>query len=156
MIVLDTNTFSSVFDKNSNDNSDFCHVLNWVRKREYACFVYGGTKYKTELSKMPKYLKLANELKKTGKFVEINSELIDDNATHLKSICTDSVFNDEHIVAILNISGCKLVCTKDTEAMPYIKRKDFYSDRKIPRIYSSAKNKNLLNIRYKVELNNKC
>ena len=156
MIVLDTNSFPSVFDPNSSDNADFCYVLRWVIKQKHACFVYGGTKYKCELIKMTKYFRIMNEFRKAGKFVEINEQLIDINADQLKKNCTDDDFDDEHIVAILNVSGCKLVCTKDTSSMMYIKRKDFYSDHKAPRIYSSAKNKNLLRANNIVELKNRC
>jgi len=126
MIVLDTNSFSSVLDPNSNDHIEFYHVLKWVIEHQFACFVFGGTKYKDELKKMTKYLKLLSEFKKTGKCVEINTQLIDNDTIRLKKICADSAFDDEHIVAILNISGCKLVCTKDTKAIPYIlKEKNF-------------------------------
>jgi len=156
MIVLDTNSFSSVFDPNSSDNAEFCHVLHWVMKQKRACFVYGGTKYKCELGKMIKYLRIVNEFQKAGKFVEINTQPIDNYANQLKEICTDVAFDDEHIVAILNVSGCKLVCTKDTSSMQYIKRKDFYSDHKAPRIYSSAKNRDLLTAANIVELKNRC
>ena len=118
-------------------------------------FYYGGTKYKNELTKMVHHLKIVNEYKKIGKFIEINTQLIDKDANRLKAICSDTAFDDEHIVAILNISGCKLVCTKDTQAMPYIKRRDFYSDNKVPQIYSSGKNRDLLNNTYIVEIKNK-
>ncbi|MDR2803641.1 MAG: hypothetical protein LBB22_05065 [Treponema sp.] len=156
MIVLDTNSFSSVFDSDCSDNCEFRFVLQWVLNQNHACFVFGGSKYKSEIKKIIKYLKLISELQKAGKFVEINCEMIDDYAKELKGICTDKVFNDEHLVSILNISGCKLLCTKDIEAMPYIKRKDFYFDQKIPRIYSGARNRDLLNVNYIVELKNKC
>jgi len=156
MIVLDINIIPSVLNKESSDNADFCYVLQWVLKYKNACFVYGGTKYKRELKKMKKCYKILNELRKAGKVVEINDRLIDINANQLKKICTDVAFNDEHIVAIINISGCKLVCTKDASSMMYLKRKDFYSNRKVPRIYSSAKNKNLLRANNLVELKNKC
>jgi len=156
MIVLDTNSFSSVFDPNSRDNVEFCHVLHWVMKQKRACFVYGGTKYKCELGKMIKYLRIVNEFQKAGKFVEINTQPIDNCANQLKEICTDAAFNDEHIVAILNVSGCKLVCTKDASSMVYLKRKGFYSNHKAPRIYSSAKNRDLLTAANIVELKNRC
>jgi hypothetical protein len=156
MIVLDTNAFHSVFDPASSDHAEFFPVLHWIRKQNYACFVYGGTTYKNELSKMPKYLKLISEYKKTGKFIEINTQLIDNDVNRLKEICTEADFDDEHIVAILNISGCMLVCTKDSKAMPYIKRRDFYSDRKIRKIYSNANNKNLLSKTNIVDLKHKC
>jgi predicted nucleic acid-binding protein len=157
MIVLDINCFHSVFDSKSSDNADFCHILDWIKKQRYACFVYGGTKYKFELKKIiKKYMNLVNEFKRAGKFVEIDEQKIDNNAVQLKRICPNADFNDEHIVAILNVSGCKLICTKDIRAQEYIKRKDFYSDKKTPRIYSSAKNKKLLSPKYIVELKNRC
>jgi len=156
MIVLDTNSYSSVFDSKSSDHSDFRSVLQWVLDQRQACFVYGGTKYKSELKKMISYYNIVNQLKKTGKFVEIDEKMIDDNAKLLKNICPDKAFNDEHVVAIVNVSGCKLVCTKDKESIPYIKTKDFYSDKKTPKIYSSAKNKKLLSKRNIVELKNRC
>jgi hypothetical protein len=156
MIVLDTNSFSSVFDPAARDYNEFRFVFQWVLKQGHACFIYGGTKYKNEVKQMLKYLKLVGELQKAGKFVEINGNMIDEYAVHLKEICTEKTFNDEHLIAILNTSGCKLLCTKDIEAMPYIKRKNFYFDEKIPQIYSRSQNKELLNATYIVELKNKC
>ena len=156
MIVLDINCFHLVFQpQNSDSDNDFYHICKWVTKERYACFVYGGTKYKCELEKINKYHKIINQFKKAGKFVEINTQMIDENAKQLKILCPDIDFNDEHIVAILNISGCKLVCTKDIKAQEYIKRKDFYSDKKVPRIYSSGKQKSLLCKKFIVELKNK-
>ena len=144
MIVIDINSLSSIFDPNNSDYEEFYYVLDWVLRQKNACFIYGGTKYKNELRKMINYLKIMSEFKKIGKCVEINSLLIDNDELRLKNICSDTEFDDEHIVAILNISGCKLVCTHDKKAMPYIKRKDFYFDKKSRKIYSSSKNRNLL------------
>jgi hypothetical protein len=156
MIILDANSFSSVFDSNCSDNSEFRFVLQWVIKQNHACFVFGGTKYKAEMKKIERFFRLISELQKAGKFIEINCQIVDDYAKQLKEICTDKAFNDEHLVSILNTSGCKLLCTKDIEAMHYIKRRDFYSDRKVPQIYSGSRNKDLLNASYIVELKNKC
>jgi hypothetical protein len=108
------------------------------------------------MKKMLKYLKLVGELQKVGKFVEINGNMIDEYAVHLKKFCIDKAFNDEHLIAILNTSGCKLLCTKDIEAMPYVKRKEFYSDKKSPQIYSGSRNRDMLNTTYIIELKNRC
>jgi hypothetical protein len=156
MIILDTNSIPSVFDSAASDYSEFCFVYEWVKRQRGACFVYGGTKYKSEIKKMLKYLKLIIELQKVGKFVEINGNMIDNYAVRLKEACSDSAFNDEHLVAILDVSGCKLLCTKDIKAMQYIKKREFYSDQKIPRIYSGSRNRDLLNGTYIVELKNRC
>ncbi|MDR0331528.1 MAG: hypothetical protein LBH93_07470 [Chitinispirillales bacterium] len=144
MIVLDANVISSLFNSQNSEHQDFKPVLDWVNKCNGASFVFGGTKYKKELSKMTNYLKIMRKLKDAGKLIEIDTNLIDRDAVRLKNICADTAFNDEHIVAILNISGCKLVGTRETRAIPYIKRQDFYSDGKTPKIYSSSKNKKLL------------
>jgi hypothetical protein len=156
VIILDTNSFPSVFSSTASDYGEFCFVLQWVLKQAHACFVYGGTKYKSEMKEMLKYLGIISELQKTGKFVEINGNMIDNYAVHLKEVCSDKAFNDEHLVAILNVSGCKLLCTKDIEAMQYIKKKEFYSDQKIPQIYSGSRNRDLLNATHIVELKNRC
>jgi hypothetical protein len=156
MILLDANSIPSVFDSATSDYSEFCFVYDWVKKQKGACFVYGGTKYKSEIKKMLKYLKLMTELQKVGKFIEINGTMIDDYAMRLKEVCSDRAFNDEHLIAILDISGCKLLCTKDIEAMPYIKKKEFYSDQKIPKIYSGSRNRGLLNATNIVALKNRC
>jgi hypothetical protein len=156
MIVLDTNSFSSVFDHADSLYAEFRFVSHWVLEEKQACFVYGGAKYKGEIREMHKYLKLMNELQKSGKFVEIDGKKIDAYGDDLKRICTDKAFNDEHLVAILNVSGCKLLCTKDIKAMPYIKRRDFYSDKKIPQIYSGSRNKDLLNRTHIIKLKNRC
>jgi rRNA-processing protein FCF1 len=156
MIVLDINCYHLVFQPKSNSNDSFYYIHQWVTKEKCACFVYGGTKYKCELEKIPKYHKIINQLKNAGKFIEINAQMIDENARQLKIICSDTNFDDEHIIAILNISGCKLVCTKDIKAQEYIKRKDFYSDKKVPRIYSKSKHKRLLRKKYIITLKNRC
>ena len=156
MIVLDINALTLIFDSKNINHMEFRPVLYWVLNNKRACFIFGGTKYRNELMKMTRYHKIMNEFKKTGKCIEINAQKIDVNAKQLKKICKDDVFDDEHIIAILNISRCKLVCTKDIKSIPYIKRKEFYSDHKIPKIYSSSKNKYLLNKKNLVELKNKC
>jgi len=79
MIVIDVNSFPSVFDSSSSDHSEFCHVLYWIKKQDKACFVYGGTKYKNELKRMINYLKIINEFKKIGKCIEINTQLVDND-----------------------------------------------------------------------------
>jgi hypothetical protein len=130
--------------------------MQWVNSQKGACFVYGGKKYKTEMRNMVKYLDLIDELKKLENLLRLKRTWWIEDAARLKGICNDTAFNDEHIVAILNVSGCKLVCTKDTSAMSYIKTKDFYSDKKRPQIYSGARSKNVLKSIYIVELKNKC
>jgi hypothetical protein len=57
----------------------------------------------------------------------------------------DVDFNDKHLVAIVEVSNCRLICTNDEKAMPYIKNKDFYETVKPPKIYTGLRNEDLLN-----------
>jgi len=45
-------------------------------------------------------------------------------------------FDDPHIVALLNISNCKNICTDDYRAIPFFKEKSFYSNSVIPKIHT--------------------
>jgi len=56
----------------------------------------------------------------------------------------DKKFDDPHIVAILRLSGCGVVCTCDEKAIPFLKDKKLYGDGKKPKIYSHEKNRKLL------------
>jgi predicted nucleic acid-binding protein len=154
MIVIDTNTFSLIFNSQNVGHEEFRPVFQWIKSEREACMVYGGTKYREELKKASQYLRLFNEWKKIGKFVEINRQLIDQYENHLGGINNDRDFDDRHIVAIINISGCKLICTMDSRSMPYLKNRTFYVDGKIPKIYSGSRNKDLLNKKNIVTLRN--
>jgi hypothetical protein len=145
MIVVDINTFAPLFESQSTDHQEFSQVLSWVKSTKVACFVYGGTKYKTELKKAHKYLHLFDELKKAGKIAQIDDALVDTYEKKLEGMCSDSAFNDKHLVAIIEVSNCRLICTKDEEAMPYIKNRAFYESSSPPKIYSGSRNKDLLN-----------
>jgi hypothetical protein len=145
MIVVDINTFAPVFESQSTDGQEFSQVFSWIKSTKGACFVYGGTKYKAELRKAHKYFSLLTELQKKGKVTQIDDTLVDAYEKKLEGMCSDSAFNDKHLVAIIEVSNCRLICTKDEEAMPYIKNKAFYESSSPPKIYSGSRNKDLLN-----------
>ncbi len=56
-------------------------------------------------------------------------------------------FDDQHLVALLIISGCKLICSLDERAYLFFKHKEFFEKAsKRPKIFKGTKqNKNLLN-----------
>lgn len=54
-------------------------------------------------------------------------------------------FDDPHLVGLLRVSGCKLICSLDSRAFPYFRHSLFFnpaSNR--PRIYSTLSNSSLL------------
>lgn len=145
-IVIDMNTLPSVFKKETSDHGEFAHVLKWILTVKGTSVVYGGTKYIGELKRMPKYLKILDELAKMGKVKQIDRERVDQEQMKVQEIITHRNFDDLHIVAIHRASGCRLFCTNDTRSHGFILNKKLYPGREYrrPSIYSNHKNHDLL------------
>ncbi len=88
--------------------------------------------------------------------VEINDGMIDQYEKALQERNHQRAFNDKHIVAIIAISGCRLLCSKDAESYQFVKDKEFYpEDVKIPKIYSGKRNRDLLSTKNIAKLRNR-
>jgi predicted nucleic acid-binding protein len=144
-IVIDINTFASVFDSTSGKHADFKPVLDWIMLGK-GKIVYGGSKYREELGKAKKYLNFLGELAKVRKIVVVDDVKVDDTQAELEKRVNHQKFNDPHLVAIIIVSGCKLICSNDKEAYPFFKNKDLYRNQgsRPPKIYAKANNSNLL------------
>lgn len=143
-IIIDTNALGDVFNKESLFHHEFEPVKNWILHGK-GKIVYGGSKYKNELKSAGKYLKLLVEFSKMNKVVRINDEKVDERENEIKKNNRHCNFNDEHLIAIVIGSGCMLICTKDSSAVPFIKDSLYYPKScKRPKIYSGKRNKNLL------------
>jgi hypothetical protein len=107
--------------------------------------IYGGTKYLTELSQVRKILPIVNELNRKGRVKVVATAEVDTLAEKIRQKVNESAFNDDHLVAIVIVSRCRVVCTEDEEAMPYLKRPDLYSDHDMhhPSIYNRSTHKHL-------------
>ncbi|MCG3111936.1 MAG: hypothetical protein MCM46_08960 [Candidatus Manganitrophus sp. SB1] len=126
------------------DHSLFQPVLRWLIKGKGKA-VYGGTRYKRELKTAGRYLGLFSELRKAGKIVEVDGSKVDKYQKQIEEKVRKSKFNDAHLIGIVVVSGCLLVCTNDKEAIPYLKRNSLYPKGvNKPKIYTSNSNKNLL------------
>ncbi|PWN63289.1 hypothetical protein [Chryseobacterium oncorhynchi] len=143
-IIIDTNTLASVFDRESENHDSFAPVYNWIFT-DKGKIVFGGTKYKAELKKSFRYLKLFGQLSRIRKTIEIDDDLVDNYQKELERKVVHRDFDDPHLVAILHISKCKLICTNEKRAVPYITNKDFYDKGFMPKIYSRKSNSSLLN-----------
>lgn len=114
----------------------------WIKEKN-GKLVYGGTKYIGELKKLTQYFGTLSEYEKKGKIVIVDRKSVDDVQLKIENIIPNC--NDAHLIAILNVSGCRIVCTLDRRAHKHLKKKEFYPKKMpLPRIYSSRKNKNLL------------
>jgi len=147
-IIIDTNTFSSVFDRTSGDHHNFSPVLNWIIEGE-GKIIYGGSKYKLELRTAAKFLKLFGQLKRSRKVIEVDEAEVDKYQADLEIIERHKDFDDSHLVAICYVSKCRLICSVDKRAFRFLTRKDFYPQNSPrPSIYSGNKNSDLLCRKY--------
>ena len=151
-IIIDSCCFASVFEKRALDHSDFRPVLEWVVAGK-GKIVYGGTKYRRELKRAKKYIFFIGELKRAGKTVELPSQIVDEIENETKQKISHRNFDDQHIVAMIIVSKCRLICTKDKRANPFIKEPSLYPKKfKVPKLYCSSRNANLLRDDYIIEI----
>jgi hypothetical protein len=144
-IVIDTNSFSSVFITTSKDHNEFESVYNWILHQN-GKIVYGGNTYRKELEKSKKFIPIFRRLKDKRKAVELpDCQKVDEIERELYLKVKDTKFNDPHIIAIVTVSKCKIVCTKDKESEEFLLNKELYPRGiKPPKIYKKKSNKNLL------------
>jgi hypothetical protein len=136
-LIIDTCCIHRVFNVSSKEHAEFAPVLKWITRGK-GRMLYGGRKYKEELRAMTSYLRLFTEFQRQGKLVEVVGDKVDEFGEALKKRVPDKSFNDEHIVALVAISRCRVVCTDDKLSMPYLKRRDLYpADVKPPKIYTA-------------------
>jgi hypothetical protein len=139
-IVIDVNTLPAVFKADCAEHADFKYVKEYIESRA-GVIVFGGSQYMIELAKMSSYLKLFGELSKKNYTARINDRLINQRYLEVLEKTADTDCDDQHIIAILGVSRCPLLCSRDKRSFPYVKRKDLYEKHE-PRvvIYSSKRN----------------
>jgi hypothetical protein len=139
-LVIDANTIGKVFDRHSKDHKRFRPVALWVASGD-GSVIFGGTKYLKELGE-GKYLALFKELLGARRAVRMDTKAVDDRAEMLRVSVPDEDFDDEHIVALVGLSKCCLVCTDDIRSLPYLRRRDLYPPGvDVPYIYRALAHK---------------
>ena len=112
-VVIDTQLFSAVTEPNNSKHDDMAPVIDWVRNGK-GKIVHGGTKYAKEIKKHGKFLRLLTELSKVSKVVNIHTKDVDNTQDYLETLIQKTnTFDDHHVVAVLIVSGCILVCSED-------------------------------------------
>jgi hypothetical protein len=143
--VLDVNSFHLVFNSNTSGHVDFVPILDWLYDHPRTCLVIGGSHYRAELGKMPRYYDRLVELKRARKLCEILDKVVDSEEERLKGAVSHRDFDDPHLVALFCASGCLIFASQDTRADRFIKMKALYPrGQKRPNIYRSAKHTSLL------------
>jgi predicted nucleic acid-binding protein len=147
-IIVDTNCLANVFCRSSHKHRQFEPVLEWIVAGK-GKLVYGGTKYKKELAKAGKYLKIFRQLKDAGKAVVGNDNVIDSIEKDIENKRATYKFNDSHLLAISVNTKCRLICSEDSASIQYVTSKNYLpKGAQKPVYYTSNKNVNLLSDKY--------
>ena len=143
-IVVDINTFSMVFDQANSKHADFSPVKEWLERRQ-GLIVFGGTKYLKELQHNRSHLRIINQLRIAGLAVRVNDKIVDEREEAIRQVTTELKCNDQHLIALLGVSGSSILVSLDSESYPFIKDRKLYpvGMRRV-RIYSSCRNRRLL------------
>ena len=155
-IILDACILPKVFIRSSKEHKEFEPVLKWL-----VCgkgkIVYGGKKYDDEPKKMSKYISIFAEFNRAGKLVKLDNKKVDEEEEKLIQKVNNTNFDDPHIVSIVIISKCRLLCTHDGRSFKYIKKSSLYPKGiTFPKIYTKAANKDLLRDKNIAKICNPC
>lgn len=159
-ILVDANLFSTITNSRSSDYSEYLPVLQWV-ENDRGKFVHGGSHYEKEIRKHHLFRQLLFQMEHKGKTILVSKTYVDETERYLVANYVGKDFDDHHILAILLVSNCILVCTKDSGLRKLMKtcylplslkaiRKNckHLGKLKRPRIYRTSKNIGLLCDRY--------
>ena len=143
-VIVDTCCISKVFNKESKDHARFTPILSWINGR-HGRLIFGGSKYKKELAGMKTFLGLLVEYERQGKLVRLKDSEVDAFASWVRTSEASLDFDDEHLIGMVAVSHCRIVCTDDKRAIPYLTRKSFYEKvpMKPPKIYSQKRHGHL-------------
>lgn len=141
-ILIDACVFAHLFDPKNKEHENFAPLLNWIQMGDGA-MVTGGTKYEKELKALPKYLPIIAELARAGKVLVASRKSVDSKERELKKL-TPKKFNDEHLIAILVVTGCLLISTVNKSDMKEMTDKTYYPKRRKPKIYQNKTHAKLL------------
>jgi hypothetical protein len=154
-LIIDANCFGSVFVLSAKNHENFAPILEWLLKGKDARLIFGGKKYRKEVNfKAPQYRGVLSEIERKGRLLQIADGDVKKAADAIKKMVGNNVdFDDEHIIALVAVSKCCVVCTEDKRSYPFLKRKDLYPKGvKPPKIYRSKRNANLCCNEHVVEI----
>lgn len=146
-LVVDACSFSHVFNLRDKRHGSFEPVFNWVFFGNGGGLIYGGTKYSEEVDfTSDTYRQLLVELDRKGRMFEVCTKCVDYIEAQLKAALPDDPdFDDPHIVALVIVSKCCVVCTDEHRGPRAWKRRDLYPNgMNPPKIYMAIRNANIL------------
>jgi hypothetical protein len=139
-VIVDTCVFHNVF---KGTDGEFVPIRKWLLYGK-GKMVFGGSTYEKQLKQMPKYARIIAELSRAGKIVVVDRRAVDKKEKQVRLIEPNPDFDDPHLVAIVDESRCRVVCTLDARADRYLRQTRFYSNCRRPKIYRQHSHEHLL------------
>ena len=148
-VIVDTNTFSPVFNVKDQKHPEFKPVMDWILHGK-GILVVGGTKYMAELKKSSHYLRLILMIKKfTNKVLHVDDKEVDAQQKTIEKSIQNRDFDDPHLPALVIVSRCQLICSCDDRSVKFVTNSTLYPKGIItPRYYMGIRNKDLLCDKY--------
>ena len=123
--VVDPPVFVSVFKSTDAHHEVFRHVLTWV-ERGNGKLVMGGTQFRQELTAVRSVLRPLAELERRNKIVRCNEEVVDAQVAIVRGLEKSKAFDDPHLVALVRLTGCRVICTKDEASHQFLRSAALY------------------------------
>ena len=144
-VVIDTDCLSRVFDEKNKEHNEYVPLYRSIIEQKQTTIIYGGTKYIGELKRAKQFLKLFGEFRKTGMAKDIDDQSVDKEEKRIIKMADDSKFNDHHIVAIVIIGRCNIICSKDSNSYENYKNGRYYTSHFTkPKIYNGLSSSGIL------------
>lgn len=138
-LILDVNQFGEVF--RNPPTAEYKPVLSWLLSND-GRLVYGGRKYSLELQRHEAALRFFRERSRSGQAFRVADGDVDSREEKMRAAASCRS-DDEHIIALAQVSGARLLCTADQKLI-----QDFKNLALVPRpkgrIYRDAGHARLL------------
>lgn len=144
-VVVDADSLSKVFDKGNKEHKEYEPLHKSIIEQKRSLVVYGGTKYADELKRARKFLRLFAELGKIGSASMLDAQAVDDEQQRIIGLANDPRFNDHHIIAIVVVGRCNIICSSDIKSHGHYKNSQYYPKHVRPKIYNGLASSGILN-----------
>lgn len=143
-IVIDADTLSRVFNARNSEHCLFRPVFEFIVDGP-GMIVYGGTRYEEQAGA---YVSVFAELKRQRKVHVACKTTVDEREQEIRQTLPDPDFDDQHIVAILLVTRCMLVCSADKRSHKFLTHRAFFPKAKNrPKLYGGLRDAENLCIR---------
>lgn len=144
-VIVDTNTFTDVCSPNSQNANEFRPIVDWIMRIDCGKVIYGGTKYGRELQRHATFTKFLASLERSGKVICLDRAEVDAHESRIEALINDKNFDDPHLAAIVSSSGCKIICTNEKRALPFLRDRTIYPNGiSPPKFYTGVRSAGIL------------